>query len=115
MIDLLSLCLLYLACFAFFQAGERRTEFAGVKASKRHQTAVRAGGWGIALLSLVLMAGPQGWERGTTIWLAQFMLAAFVALFIGSLAPRLQIGTAIAMVVVSLMIAALIVSGVGSA
>ena len=91
MIELVCLCLLFVACVAFYQAGARRTELAGIKSSKRNQSLARFSGWGLAILALVLSSWPQGLERGVPIWLACFMLAAFSALVIGALSQRWQI------------------------
>ncbi|MEM7663464.1 MAG: DUF3325 family protein [Pseudomonadota bacterium] len=87
MLTFLAVCLLYVAVFAFHQAGERRTVFAGLKSSPTKRSAVRWFGWGLAVIALIVLAQPQGLERGIPIWLAAFMLAAFACLLTGSLLP----------------------------
>jgi len=88
MLIALSVCLLYLATFAFHQAGERRTAFAGLKTSQPKRRLVRLSGWGLALGALAVLAVPNGLERGIPVWLAAFMLAAFACLLVGSLLPK---------------------------
>ena len=88
MLLLLGLLLLYLAAFAFYQAGKKRTMFESVKGDVSKQRLVRLGGWGLAVVSLALLSLPQGLERGVPLWLAAFMLAAFSCLLIGSLFPK---------------------------
>lgn len=111
MIELLCLSLLFIACVAFYQAGARRTELAGIKSSKRNQTLARFSGWGLAILALVLISLPQGLERGVPVWLASFMLAAFSALVIGALSQRWQIRTAGIMAILGAVAAAFLVVG----
>ncbi|MEO0884100.1 MAG: DUF3325 family protein [Pseudomonadota bacterium] len=107
MLTLWSVCLLYLAVFAFHQAGERRTSFAGLKSSGSKRRLVRIAGWGIALLALFMTAQPQGLERGVPVWLAAFMLAAFACLLVGSLLPKRHVESA----VVALVLAAVLSVG----
>jgi len=101
---ILSACVLYLSVFAFQQAGARRTVFAGIKSSPEKQRLMRAAGWGLAAIALVILAQAHGAERGAPIWLASFMLSAFACLLIGALLPKRQTGLAVAVFAAALLI-----------
>jgi len=91
---ILSACVLYLAVFAFHQAESRRTVFTGIKSSRGKQRLVRAAGWGLALASLLGLSVIHGAERGIPIWLAAFIVAAFLCLLGGAILPKQQIALA---------------------
>ena len=90
----LAMFLLYLACVGFYQAGAKRTSLERLKTSAAARRSVRLASWGVALVALVLLAQPQGWERGVPIWLGLFTLAGVVSLLVSALAPRGHLVTA---------------------
>ena len=55
---------------------------------------MRAASWALALVSLVLLAQPQGWERGVPIWLGLFTLAGIASLLVAALVPHRHVTTA---------------------
>ncbi|MEM8636394.1 MAG: DUF3325 family protein [Pseudomonadota bacterium] len=114
MLTLWGTCVLYVAVFAFYQSGQRRTVFAELKSSQAGRRAVRGAGWGLAALALLIMARPQGWERGIPIWLAAFMLAAFGCLLVGSLFPKHHTSSAVLASVCSVVLGASIILGANS-
>ncbi|MEM0984918.1 MAG: hypothetical protein AAGJ32_01605 [Pseudomonadota bacterium] len=79
--------LTYLACVLFFQAGKRRTQFAGVAQSERLQSTFRYGALAILFAALWLFSIPQGFERGVTVWLGAVSAAGGVSLLVSALAP----------------------------
>ncbi|MEM9667308.1 MAG: hypothetical protein AAF950_00155 [Pseudomonadota bacterium] len=62
--------------------------FDSIKKAPSKQRLVRASGWGMAIIALILLSLPQGLERGIPLWLSAFMLAAFSCLLMGSLFPK---------------------------
>ena len=80
--------LAYLACVLFFQAGERRTQLAGIKASSNVKSSVRIGAWLLLLLALSLLSLSKGLELGITIWLGVVSCAGGTSLLVSALAPR---------------------------
>ena len=87
-------CLLYLACFAFYHAGERRTAFARLKESASSRRRLRLGGWALAIVALFLLAQVQGWERGIPVWLGLFTLTGVASLLVSAFLPRHHMLTA---------------------
>ena len=80
--------LAYVACSLFYQASERRTGLARLRASSKARTAARAAGWAMLLIALWLFAQPQGWERGVTIWIGATIAAGGISLLVSALMPR---------------------------
>ena len=78
----------YLACVLFFQAGELRTQLAGIKASSNLQSSVRIGAWLLLLLALLLLCLSKGVELGITIWLGVVSCAGGISLLVSALTPR---------------------------
>ncbi len=79
--------LLMLAVAIWIEAHERRAVFADMKASARNRNLAKGAGWALALIALVLMAQPQGWERGIPIWLGAATAAGIVGLLIDARFP----------------------------
>lgn len=87
MTALFATALLYLACFAFHQAGERRAFFALLKNSRAARRTAAGAGWLLAMSSLYAFSSVEGWERGVPVWLGVFTLAGAAVLLSGALAP----------------------------
>lgn len=88
MLVTLATCLLYLACFGFYHAGERRTAFDWLKTSEPARRWLRLGAWALAVVALFLLAQVQGWERGIPIWLGLLTLTGVASLLVSALVPR---------------------------
>lgn len=93
MVTGLSACLAYMACASFYQAGERRSQVALLKASPAVRRGVYAGAWILLLVALWLLATPQGWERGVPIWLGVLTGAGALSLFIAALRPTWHVAS----------------------
>ena len=83
----LALSLLLLASVLWVEAHERRAVLGPVRSSSAVRIAVKAVGWVLAAVALLLVAQPQGWERGIPIWLAWFSLAGVAVLLFAGLYP----------------------------
>lgn len=88
--------LLYIACFAFYHAGKRRTAFGWVKAKASREKIVRYGGWIVAFAGLMVLVQAHGWELGIPLWLAVFVVAGTSSLLISALWPKTHLPSAVA-------------------
>lgn len=81
------LFLLFAACAMLYQADTRRSAFAVVREQPRVRVVVRAGAWLLFAITLAMLAGLQGWERGIAVWLAMFTTIFIFGLFLSSQKP----------------------------
>jgi hypothetical protein len=79
--------LLYGACAMLYQADARRSAFAELRISARLRMLVRAGACALLVMTLFLVSGLQGWERGIPIWLCLFIAAFLGGLFLSTQKP----------------------------
>lgn len=101
----LGVCLLYLASVGLFHAHPRRARIRSLNASALLRRFVFVGAWVLAGVALILIAEPQGWERGIPIWIGLFGLAGFVSIFLDAVAPMLQLRLAVLAALASLALA----------
>lgn len=94
--------LLYLACFAFYHANQRRTAFEWVENSPIRGKAIRYGGWVVAIVGLAVLVAVHGWELGIPLWLAVFVFAGVTSLLISALSPKSHLPSAVASAVLLL-------------
>ena len=87
MITALAACLLFIASASWIEANEKRAALASVKALPHFRYIARAGGWLFAILALIMLAQPQGWERGIPIWFGWLSLTSFISLMTTALFP----------------------------
>ncbi len=80
-------CLIFSGCALLYQADERRSAFANVRASKPTRLGMRAVALIVFLLTLTMTASLQGWELGVPVWLGIFSCAFVAGLFLSAQKP----------------------------
>ncbi|MEO1044560.1 MAG: hypothetical protein AAFX04_03885 [Pseudomonadota bacterium] len=111
MMLLFATALLYIGCYAFYQAGKHRTTFPALKNSLAARRAVHAAGWAFAIAALMTLAEIYGWELGIPLWLAVFVVAGISGLLISALWPKLHFPSTVASAVIGLATGALLFMG----
>ena len=82
-----TVCLLFAGCALLFQADERRSAFANVRASGSVRLGLRAMALLVFVLTLTMSASLQGWELGVPVWLGIFSFAFVAGLFLSAQKP----------------------------
>lgn len=82
-----STCLIFAACALLYQADERRSEFANVRASRSFRMGMRSAAMAIFVATLMMIATLQGWELGIPVWLGIFSFAFVAGLFLSAQKP----------------------------
>ncbi|WP_347329886.1 DUF3325 domain-containing protein [Marinimicrobium locisalis] len=87
-LPLVALCLLALAAFASLCLATPR-HMHQLKASKpqRWRTPLRAGGWGLLTLSLIVAVVERGWGLGLVEWFGALTLAAVTVVLVATYRP----------------------------
>ena len=80
-------CLLFGGCALLYQADERRSAFAAVRASRPMRLGMRAVALIVFALTLIMTATLQGWELGVPVWLGVFSFAFVAGLFLSAQKP----------------------------
>ena len=81
------LFLLFSACAMLYQADARRGAFAIVRTNINVRTGLRVAAWLVFAITLVMLAGMQGWERGIPVWLGLFTAVFVLGLFLSAQKP----------------------------
>lgn len=87
LIVLSSACLLFAGCALLYQADERRSAFANVRASQPLRLGMRTGAVVVFVVTLMMTATLQGWELGVPVWLGIFSFAFVAGLFLSAQKP----------------------------
>ena len=70
-----------------YQADERRSDFAYVRASRSFRLGMRSAAMAIFVAALTMIATLQGWELGIPVWLGTFSFAFVAGLFLSAQKP----------------------------
>ena len=81
------LFLLFSACAMLYQADARRGALVVIRNNPRVRTGLRLGAWLVFAVTLVMIAGLLGWERGIPVWLAMFTAVFVSGLFLAAQKP----------------------------
>ena len=106
MVTGVSACLVYLACAGFYQAGPRRAQLPTLKRNVNARRMVYAFAWGLMLIAFLLVALPQGLERGIPIWLGLLTTAGIGSLLLVALRPDWHLPSIVVAVVLATMFGA---------
>jgi len=80
-------CLLFAGCALLYQADERRSAFANVRASGPARLGMRVFALIVFVVTLTMTASLQGWELGIPVWLGIFSFAFVAGLFLSAQKP----------------------------
>lgn len=83
-----ALFLLFSACAMLYQADARRGALSVIRKNPEVRTGLRLGAWLVFAVTLVMIAGLQGWERGIPVWLAMFTAVFVSGLFLAAQKPE---------------------------
>ena len=96
LIILSSTCLLFAGCALLYQADDRRSAFANVRASQQLRLGMRVGAVLVFVATLMMTATLQGWELGVPVWLGIFSFAFVAGLFLSAQKPNWHANAAMA-------------------
>ncbi|MEM1132095.1 MAG: hypothetical protein AAGH53_04095 [Pseudomonadota bacterium] len=108
---ILATALLYIGCYAFYQASKQRTTYAGLKKSLAARRIVHGVGWLFAVAALILLAQVYGWELGIPLWLGVFVVAGVSGLLVSALWPKLHMPSTIASALIGVLTGIIFFSG----
>lgn len=91
-----SACLLFAGCALLYQADERRSVFASIRASRNTRMGMRVAAALVFVATLMMTATLQGWELGIPVWLGIFSFAFVAGLFLSAQKPDLHAKAAMA-------------------
>lgn len=91
-----TVCLVFAGCALLYQADERRSAFASVRASKPIRLGMRFAATVVFALTLAMTATLQGWELGVPVWLGIFSFAFVAGLFLSAQKPDWHAKAAVA-------------------